>query len=141
MATTLIATTCPNCTAENQTEEPGLFTCHACHQVFEVNRPKIIQAPPLPQGFKKHSAPVQSRKKRPLGDKICGDCAEIGRAKTVTQGSILIEIALWLLFLLPGLIYSIWRLTSQKKACGKCGGKMLSLNSPKGKALFAQFHS
>ena len=35
-------------------------------------------------------------------------------------GSILIEIVLWCFFLIPGLIYSLWRLGSKDQVCPSC---------------------
>jgi hypothetical protein len=67
---------------------------------------------------------------------ICSNCGTIGKPKTFTKGSILIEIFLWFCFLLPGLLYSIWRLTTRTKVCRSCGAKnMVPLNSPMGKKL------
>jgi hypothetical protein len=56
---------------------------------------------------------------------FCTTCHEVGPSKSVTKGSILVELFLWLCFLFPGLLYSIWRLTSRHKACRACGGKEL----------------
>lgn len=69
-------------------------------------------------------------------NEICSNCGYMGQAKKVTKGSILIEIVLWLCFLIPGLIYSIWRLTSKHLACPKCGAQnLVPLDSPRGKKL------
>ncbi|MGV3774686.1 MAG: hypothetical protein ACO1QB_17430 [Verrucomicrobiales bacterium] len=143
MATTTatISSVCPNCTAENHTETHGLFTCHTCQQVFDVLPPKAVQAPPpMPKGFKKKGASEPQKSVIP-GDKICEDCGQVGYAKTITQGSLLIEIVLWLFMILPGLIYSIWRLTSRKEACRQCKGKLIPLKTPRGQKLFEQMHS
>ena len=56
---------------------------------------------------------------------FCTSCGHEGPGKTVTRGSILIEIVLWLCFLVPGLIYSIWRQVSKHKACSRCGAQTL----------------
>jgi len=53
----------------------------------------------------------------------CPRCGFDGYPKIVTPGSFAIEVVLWLFFLLPGLIYSIWRLSARHKACPKCGEK------------------
>lgn len=50
----------------------------------------------------------------------CTRCGHVGRAARRAKGSIAMEIVLWLLFLLPGLIYSIWRLTTKTRTCPKC---------------------
>ena len=56
-------------------------------------------------------------KKKMASQKVCTQCGEIRKPIVVTPGSILIEIILWLCFLIPGLIYSIWRMVSKKKNC------------------------
>lgn len=50
----------------------------------------------------------------------CPNCSFEGEAKTKTPGSFLIELVLWLCFLIPGLIYSIWRLSARGKVCPRC---------------------
>jgi hypothetical protein len=71
--------------------------------------------------------------------KICSTCGTTGKSKRVTKGSMLMEILLWCCFLVPGLIYSIWRLTTRHDACPACGSvHMVPLNSPAGKKMAAQ---
>ena len=71
---------------------------------------------------------------------ICPNCGTVGTPKTVTKGSILIELVLWICFIVPGIIYSIWRLTTRAQACRSCGaGNMVALNSPVGKKLQKDF--
>jgi len=71
---------------------------------------------------------------------ICANCGYIGRPKKYTRGSFVIEVFLWLLFLLPGIIYSIWRLTTKVKVCPKCKApNMIPENTPKGRELMARF--
>lgn len=71
---------------------------------------------------------------------ICAACGTVGKTKTETRGSFFIEIILWLCFLVPGMIYTLWRLTTRAKVCAACGGKqLLPLNTPGGKAAQARF--
>ena len=75
-----------------------------------------------------------------MSELICSNCGTTGKPKTVTKGSIFIEIFLWICFLIPGLIYSIWRLTTKYKACRTCGaGNLVPLDSPMGKKLERDF--
>lgn len=53
--------------------------------------------------------------------KKCMTCGHDGKTVKVVKGSVLIEIALWICFIVPGLIYTLWRLTSKTYACKKCG--------------------
>ena len=67
---------------------------------------------------------------------ICPNCGNIGSPKTVTEGSILIELVLWICFIIPGVIYSLWRLTTRHKACSSCGAaNLIPLDSPMGRKL------
>lgn len=73
------------------------------------------------------------------GKMICPACGSQGLPVSKTKGSLGIEIILWLCFIVPGLIYSIWRLTSRYDVCSSCQqAGMIPLNSPKGKQLVAQ---
>lgn len=63
--------------------------------------------------------------------KHCLACGHEGRTKKITRGSFFIEIILWLCFLIPGLIYSIWRLSTRHDVCANCGGtSIVPLASP-----------
>lgn len=71
---------------------------------------------------------------------ICATCGSRGTAKSVTKGSLLIEIVLWLCFIIPGLIYSIWRLSSRHKGCRTCGAtNLVPLDSPAGRDLSTRY--
>ncbi|QHG91182.1 hypothetical protein CVO_04715 [Sulfurimonas sp. CVO] len=73
---------------------------------------------------------------------ICTNCGYIGHPKKVTKGSFFMEVILWFLFIVPGIIYSIWRLTTRYNACPFCGASnMVPLDSPMGKKLAAEIQS
>jgi hypothetical protein len=66
-----------------------------------------------------------------MAQKFCSQCGNVGYTKRIMKGSILTELFLWLFFLLPGLIYSIWRHASVVDGCAKCGsGNVIPLDSP-----------
>lgn len=70
---------------------------------------------------------------------ICSQCGG-QKTKIKTPGTLLLEIFLWLLLLLPGFIYSIWRISGRKKVCADCESEnIIPIQSPKGKQLFAEF--
>ncbi len=70
---------------------------------------------------------------------ICSTCGTIGDPVKVTRGSFWIEVVLWLFFILPGLIYSIWRLTSRYKACPQCrNSTMIPFSSPVTQKMLAE---
>jgi hypothetical protein len=53
---------------------------------------------------------------------FCPGCGYVGTMRTRTKGSFAVEIALYLLFCLPGIIYTLWRITSGKETrCPSCG--------------------
>lgn len=67
---------------------------------------------------------------------ICTQCGTVGNGKKSAKGSFLIEVILWLCFLIPGLIYSIWRVSGNKPACRSCGSaSLVPLDSPVGQKL------
>lgn len=71
-----------------------------------------------------------------MSDSICTTCGYRGYPKTATRGSLLMEIALWFLFIIPGILYTLWRNVSKYKACPKCKNpSMIPTDSPFGKKL------
>lgn len=70
---------------------------------------------------------------------ICLLCNNFGRFPKKPRGYFLIEIILWFFFLIPGLIYSIWRHMSAKNACTSCGStNVILMNSMKAKEILSQ---
>lgn len=51
----------------------------------------------------------------------CKTCGHSGPTKTKTPGNLAIEIVLWLLLIIPGVIYSVWRISTRKPSCTACG--------------------
>lgn len=71
-------------------------------------------------------------------EKLCTNCHFIGKPRKITKGSLLIEILLWIMFIFPGLIYSIWRLTSKISACPQCQApNMIPLESQMAQRILA----
>jgi hypothetical protein len=69
-------------------------------------------------------------------ESICATCGTRTNGRKVTKGSILIELILWCCFIIPGLIYSVWRLTTKARVCHACGAATLvPLNTPVGQKL------
>ena len=67
---------------------------------------------------------------------ICKSCEERVTVERWTPGSLGVEILLWLFFLLPGLIYSVWRLTGKKDVCSQCkGSDMVTESSAAGRRI------
>lgn len=73
---------------------------------------------------------------------ICANCGTESKGTSKTKGSIFIELILWLCFLVPGLIYSIWRLTTRHRVCPYCQApNLIPTHTPRAKQLRAQFGS
>jgi hypothetical protein len=56
---------------------------------------------------------------------LCTRCLNEGAPKKTNPGSFAVEVLLWILLCVPGLIYSAWRIASAYDACAKCGAKEL----------------
>lgn len=70
--------------------------------------------------------------------KLCANCLYEGVMLQQNKGHFLIELILWLFILVPGLIYSCWRVASRRDICPQCGSEnLLPLNSPKAQQLLA----
>lgn len=72
---------------------------------------------------------------------VCTTCGHVGEPATITKGSFIIELALWLCFfwtVLVPLSYSLFRLFTKTKGCGKCGAAtMIPEDSPVGRKFIA----
>lgn len=69
------------------------------------------------------------------GALYCKACGATGTGVTATPGSFFVELLLWLCFLVPGLIYSVWRLAGRKRVCRICGSDaLIPADSPAAKA-------
>lgn len=70
---------------------------------------------------------------------VCTQCHYVGEPKGAIGGNGCIEVILWLCFIIPGLIYSIWRSSSRHKVCPKCGNKsLIPIDSPKAKSIMSE---
>jgi hypothetical protein len=73
---------------------------------------------------------------------ICRACWLVATPKVVTQGSFLIEIMLWCSFILPGVLYSMWRSITKEKVCPVCSSLAVSpIDSLMGRKLFYEIHA
>jgi len=65
--------------------------------------------------------------------RYCVRCGTVAVPDVETTGSTLVEIALWFMFLLPGLIYTLWR--HGEAVCPSCGSmELIPPDSPRAKA-------
>lgn len=63
--------------------------------------------------------------KKRFTKKECMICHELTIGKRKTRGSFVIEIFLWMLFIVPGIFYTLWRLSSNEFICTYCGSSYL----------------
>jgi hypothetical protein len=57
-------------------------------------------------------------------------------------GSTTTEVLLWLIFLLPGVVYSIWRANADKEVCPACHSALIvPLQTPMGQEIQHAFPS
>lgn len=62
---------------------------------------------------------------------ICTTCNYSGIFKKTNKGSFLLEIFLWFLYIIPGLIYSIYRRSNRRRQCPNClNFTIIPTNSP-----------
>ena len=74
-----------------------------------------------------------------MAGKICPNCYHIGKPKRVMKGSFFIEVIMWLCLIIPGLIYTVWRLLTRYDACALCGcPTVVRINTAAGKRLIAR---
>lgn len=70
---------------------------------------------------------------------VCKDCEYIGEVKSGKRGNFLVSTLLWT-FVIPGIFYSIWRMTG-KNRCKNCDGSHLAtLDSEYGKYALEKFY-
>lgn len=70
---------------------------------------------------------------------ICAQCGSQIQPVAAIKGSFAIELILWLCFLVPGLIYSLWRMNSRYYACPVCKSPaFIPLGTPAANAMLAQ---
>lgn len=63
--------------------------------------------------------------------RFCLQCESSGPPRAYTPDSIFIEVILWLCFIVPGVIYSLWRHSRRHDVCRSCGSpKLVPVDSP-----------
>lgn len=66
---------------------------------------------------------------------ICTNCGHQGRPKRKTRAGMMLEILLWIFFVVPGLVFTIWRQANRYR-CPRCETpNMIPTNSLKAAML------
>jgi hypothetical protein len=68
---------------------------------------------------------------------VCTRCRNVVTPVMKTPGTFGVELALWLLICIPGIVYSVWRATSKHEACPICGARELVPADSPGAAAIA----
>lgn len=69
---------------------------------------------------------------------LCTQCGSITSPRRVVPGSVWITLILLVCFVVPGLIYIIWRHTSTYSACFNCGSRnLMPTNTPFAQEIIA----
>jgi len=67
---------------------------------------------------------------------VCTNCRTQSPPKMKVRGLFAVELLLWICFIIPGLIYTMWRLQNKYTVCPVCGAEnMIPLHSPKAREL------
>jgi hypothetical protein len=118
---------------------PQVF-CKRCGRLYSSSRPSCPFCTPKRQIVTSPALQPQPHIPPPprFVCKACGHATFLRKRRV--KGSFLIELILWLAFLLPGLIYSIWRLTTKDWVCPKClQAALIPVDSPLGQRLLSEF--
>ena len=122
------APSCPHCGVIGPTSPPDMVKrCPKCRHANEPTADECLNFDQGPFGKKfdcrtdlggvtaglRGSSRASIPTKR--GDFICLRCRSVGTPRKVTAGSFGIELVLWLFLLIPGLVYSLWRMTSGRR--------------------------
>ena len=86
----------------------------------------------LARGLKGAKAGVAEGRAKRSANLYCPRCGSVSGGISHTRGSVLVELLLWLCFLIPGIIYSIWRVSSRNIVCPSCQSPdVISVDSPR----------
>lgn len=67
---------------------------------------------------------------------VCRNCGHVGESERKLKGSVIITLILLCAYILPGIIYMVWRRTGLKDRCAKCGSEqVVPQGSPRAAAL------
>lgn len=61
----------------------------------------------------------------------CTACGHVGKPRVRNRGSSAIEIILWLLLIVPGFCYTLWRMGRKDRYCRSCNApNLIPADSP-----------
>jgi hypothetical protein len=128
--------TCKSCGASNQKSLNN--TCDFCGSAG----PAIYKsAPPLPQNTTQQTPGRSVADQYVLVDAsgyVCLDCNSYTSNPDIGMpGYTIVEIALYFCYVIPGVIYSIWRRTQHVRTCKMCHkDRLIEVMTPEARTLF-----
>jgi len=130
---------CKNCAGQSP---DGVLYCTKCGAriaPYSEDETKAYIAglqPDAHEAEPKESIPQQDHSRTIAPTAICSNCGYQGKPVTSHKGKFWIEVVLFIPFIVPGLIYSLWRLTTREQVCPKCKQPhMIPLDTPRGRKL------
>lgn len=132
---------CPKCGYVRQPGDTAPdYECPSCGIIYAKFKAKEVQ-----KKIDEPSAQESPREKQPARanpqDLICRSCGTLGGGEVKRKGSGGIELLLYLIAIVPGIIYSLWRSSNKQIACAQCGGKeIIAIGSPVGQKLMREIH-
>ncbi len=124
---------CPKCSyeptmAEMQRSSTDCVRCGANYATYRA--PTAAQR--LARGMKGAKAAVAEGRAKRSANLYCPHCGSVSGGISHTRGSMLVELILWLCFLAPGIIYSVWRISSRQTVCPSCfSPDVIPVDSPR----------
>ena len=71
---------------------------------------------------------------------ICKACGHVGEPARSVKGSLMMEILLWLLAIIPGVVYSLWRQSTYHDVCALCKSPdLIPIDTPLGQQLVKKY--
>jgi hypothetical protein len=76
-----------------------------------------------------------------MKESICTTCGYVGFPKSYIKGNLGTELLLWCFFIVPGMIYSVWRFTTRYHGCPICkNATMIPIETPMGQKLLKELY-
>jgi hypothetical protein len=128
---------CKSCGGTNQGGHSESPVCEYCGSAAPSS---VIEAPPVLPVTNSTINSEEETIRVSVNGYVCASCCKYSSEPGhVLPGSTLLEVFLWFLYIIPGVLYSMWRRSPDNaiKVCQSCESKaIVSITSPEGKSLF-----
>ena len=123
---------CPQCRMKYHAKAGSCPRCKQTPEQIRDHQHKVEEA-----GEKLRLQTLEREQARMEKDSwYCPACGTLTtNPKKVAPGSTGIELLLWLFFIVPGLFYSLWRISNKRRICRVCGSDpMIPATSPRARS-------